>query len=258
MRPGSSRRRAAITARASPSRSAPRPAGDYRRASRQFSREEPAMRALGAELVEHGVDFQAAREEAERRAERDGLEIDPRSTATSCSASPPMRSNYCARRPISTFSTYRSGRAPASAAASWRETCSGSEPRSSACSRPGRPPTRCRSRPAGRNDRNQQHTGRRHGNARSRSRGVRDHPQGRFPHRAGRDDEIAAAIRAYWTDTHNLAEGAGAAALAAALQEKRNFRQAVGIVLSGGNIDFDLFHRWVGPDAMAADQRAMA
>ena len=25
------------------------------------------------------------------------------------------------------------------------------------------------------------------------------------------DDEIAAAIRAYWTDTHNLAEGAGAA-----------------------------------------------
>src|SRR5215468_189441 len=34
------------------------------------------------------------------------------------------------------------------------------------------------------------------------------------------DDEVAAAIRAYWTDTHNLAEGAGAAALAAALQER--------------------------------------
>src|SRR6195256_665825 len=34
------------------------------------------------------------------------------------------------------------------------------------------------------------------------------------------DDEVAAAVRAYWTDTHNLAEGAGAAALAAALQEK--------------------------------------
>ena len=29
------------------------------------------------------------------------------------------------------------------------------------------------------------------------------------------DDEVAAAIRAYWTDTHNLAEGAGAAPLAA-------------------------------------------
>ena len=41
------------------------------------------------------------------------------------------------------------------------------------------------------------------------------------------DDEIAAAIRAYWTDTHNLAEGAGAAPLAAALQEKaKTSRQA--------------------------------
>ena len=34
------------------------------------------------------------------------------------------------------------------------------------------------------------------------------------------DDEVGAAIRVYWTDTHNLAEGAGAAALAAALQER--------------------------------------
>ena len=33
-----------------------------------------AMRAFGAKLVEHGEDFQAAREEAERRAEPDGLE----------------------------------------------------------------------------------------------------------------------------------------------------------------------------------------
>ena len=60
------------------------------------------------------------------------------------------------------------------------------------------------------------------------------------------DDEIAAAIRAYWTDTHNLAEGAGAAALAAALQEKAKIRgKRVGLILSGGNIDFDLFNRWV-------------
>ena len=56
------------------------------------------------------------------------------------------------------------------------------------------------------------------------------------------DDEIAAAIRAYWTDTHNLAEGAGAAPLAAALQEKPKLRgKRVGLILSGGNIDFDLF-----------------
>ena len=49
------------------------------------------------------------------------------------------------------------------------------------------------------------------------------------------DDEIASAMRAYWTDTHNLAEGAGAAALAAALQEKKKLQgKRVGLVLSGG------------------------
>jgi threonine dehydratase len=60
------------------------------------------------------------------------------------------------------------------------------------------------------------------------------------------DDEVAAAIRAYWTDTHNLAEGAGAAPLAAALQDRAKIRgKRVGLIMSGGNIDFDLFNRWV-------------
>jgi threonine dehydratase len=60
------------------------------------------------------------------------------------------------------------------------------------------------------------------------------------------DDEVAAAIRAYWTYTHNLAEGAGAAALAAALQDKAKIRgKRVGLILTGGNIDFDLFNRRV-------------
>src|SRR5262245_35476436 len=67
------------------------------------------------------------------------------------------------------------------------------------------------------------------------------------------DDEIGAAIGAYWTDTHNLAEGAGAAALAAALSEKNKLQgKRVGLILSGGNIDFDLFQRWVGTDATPA------
>ena len=69
------------------------------------------------------------------------------------------------------------------------------------------------------------------------------------------DDEIAAAVRALWTDTHNLAEGAGAASLAAAMKERgRHAGQKIGIVLSGGNIDFDLFQRWVvaAPHAAAA------
>jgi threonine dehydratase len=69
------------------------------------------------------------------------------------------------------------------------------------------------------------------------------------------DDEIALAMRAYWTDTHNLAEGAGAAPLAAALQEKGKLRgKRVGLILSGGNIDFDLFLRWVGPEEKAGSK----
>ena len=68
-----------------------------------------------------------------------------------------------------------------------------------------------------------------------------------------RDDEIAAAIRAYWTDAHNLAEGAGAAALAAAMKERASLKgRMVGVVLSGGNIDFDLFQRWVALAQSAA------
>jgi threonine dehydratase len=69
------------------------------------------------------------------------------------------------------------------------------------------------------------------------------------------DDEVAKAVRAYWTDTHNLAEGAGAAALAAAVKERSRLKgRKVGLVLSGGNIDLDLFRRWVvaAPSAVAA------
>ena len=67
------------------------------------------------------------------------------------------------------------------------------------------------------------------------------------------DEEIAAAIRAYWTDTHHLAEGAGAAALAAAMKERPRLQgRKVGLVLSGGNIDFDLFQRWVARSVNAA------
>ena len=58
------------------------------------------------------------------------------------------------------------------------------------------------------------------------------------------DDEIAAAVRAFWTDTHNLAEGAGAAPLAALLQEGGAGRR-VGLPLCGGNIDMALFQSWV-------------
>jgi threonine dehydratase len=52
------------------------------------------------------------------------------------------------------------------------------------------------------------------------------------------EDEIADAIRLYYTTTHNLAEGAGAAPLAALMQEKESMAgKRVGLILTGGNID---------------------
>ncbi len=56
--------------------------------------------------------------------------------------------------------------------------------------------------------------------------------------------EILAAMRHYFTDTHNLAEGAGATPLAALLQERETMAgKRVGLILSGGNADRALFHQ---------------
>jgi len=56
------------------------------------------------------------------------------------------------------------------------------------------------------------------------------------------DAEIAEAMRIYYEDTHNVAEGAGAAPLAAALKEKSSFADTcAGIVLTGGNVDREVF-----------------
>jgi threonine dehydratase len=56
------------------------------------------------------------------------------------------------------------------------------------------------------------------------------------------DDEVAEAMRIYYRDTHNLAEGAGAAALAALLKEREAMRgREVGVILSGGNVDLNVY-----------------
>jgi threonine dehydratase len=61
------------------------------------------------------------------------------------------------------------------------------------------------------------------------------------------DTEIAAAMRAYYEDTHQLTEGAGAASLAALMQEREQLRgKRVGLILSGGNIDRPLYLRTLG------------
>ena len=58
------------------------------------------------------------------------------------------------------------------------------------------------------------------------------------------DAEVAQAMRDLYTDTHNVAEGAGAASFAAAMQERAQLRgQVVGTTLCGGNVDADVFAR---------------
>ncbi|MGD0892630.1 MAG: threonine dehydratase [Terracidiphilus sp.] len=58
------------------------------------------------------------------------------------------------------------------------------------------------------------------------------------------DAAIAKAMRAFYEDTHNLAEGAGAAALAGALQEKDKLEdKRIGIILTGGNVDRPMYEK---------------
>jgi threonine dehydratase len=58
------------------------------------------------------------------------------------------------------------------------------------------------------------------------------------------DAETEEAMRAYFTDTHNVAEGAAGTALAAVLKDKEiNAGHKIGVVFSGGNIDRAVFAR---------------
>ena len=67
------------------------------------------------------------------------------------------------------------------------------------------------------------------------------------------ENDIAEAIRIYYTTTHNLAEGAGAAPLAALLKEKQRYAgKRVGLILSGGNIDMAVFAQILRGETPAA------
>lgn len=62
------------------------------------------------------------------------------------------------------------------------------------------------------------------------------------------DDEVAQAMRVLFSDTHNVAEGAGAAGLAAAMQQAERWRgKTVGVPLTGGNVDSAVFSRILSP-----------
>ncbi|NMM44375.1 threonine dehydratase [Rhodospirillaceae bacterium KN72] len=56
------------------------------------------------------------------------------------------------------------------------------------------------------------------------------------------DDEVRDAMRWYYRDTHNIAEGAGAVPLAGLAQERALHQgKKVGVVLTGGNVDRDVY-----------------
>src|SRR5450755_2833989 len=219
-----------------------------------------AMRAFGANLIEHGEDFQAAREEAERRAKRDELEFVPSFHPDLVTGVATYALELLRKAPDLDVLYVPIGQGSGICGCILARDLLGlkteivgvqsTEAPSYALSFAARAVVTTKT-------------------SNTRADGVAT----RIPDAdavaiickgASRvvqvtDDEVASAMRAYWTDTHNLAEGAGAAALAAALQEKKKLQgKRVGLILSGGNIDFDRFRSWVGPDAVAADQHAMA
>lgn len=64
------------------------------------------------------------------------------------------------------------------------------------------------------------------------------------------EEEIAAAMRRYFQATHQVAEGAGAAPLAALGREREAWRgRRVAVLLTGGNVDLDRYHRLLGGDS---------
>src|SRR6201999_686724 len=212
-----------------------------------------AMRAFGANLVEHGEDFQAAREEAERRAAKDGLTMVPSFHADLVIGVATYALELLRKAPDLDVLYVPIGLGSGICGCILARDLLGLKTEIVGV-QSTLAPSYARSFAAGKVV------------STETSNTLADGMATRVPEPeafeiiykgASRivevsDDKIAAAMRAYWTDTHNLAEGAGAAALAAALQEKTGLAgKRVGLILSGGNIDFDLFKRWVGADVDA-------
>ena len=62
------------------------------------------------------------------------------------------------------------------------------------------------------------------------------------------DDEVRAAMRHFFHDTHNLVEGAGAAALAALMKDGAQTGERFAVIASGGNIDREMYLEALGSD----------
>jgi threonine dehydratase len=220
-----------------------------------------AMRAFGANLVEHGKDFQSAREEAERRAELDGLEMVPSFHQDLVLGVATYALELLRKVPDLDVLYVPIGLGSGICGCILVRDLLGLKTEIVGV-QSTEAPSYALSFAAGRVV------------STNSSNTLADGMATRVPDadalaiiRQGAsrivqvtDAEIGSAIRAYWTDTHNLAEGAGAAPLAAALQERTKLRgKKVGLILSGGNIDFALFNRWVVAGATAiADSKVLA
>ena len=173
-----------------------------------------AMRAFGADLVEHGEDFQAAREEAERHARAlTGWNSCRRSIPIWCWGSPPTRSNCLRKAPDLDVLYVPIGQGSGICGCILARDLLGLKTEIVGV-QSTEAPSYALSFAAGTVVMT------------NSSNTLADGMATRVPDadalaiiRKGAsrivqvtDDEIGAAIRAYWTDTHNLAEGAGAAA----------------------------------------------
>ena len=211
-----------------------------------------AMRALGARLVEHGVDFQAAREEAGRVTARDGLELVPSFHRDLVSGVATYSLELLRAHPDLDVLYVPIGQGSGVCGAVAARDALGSSAEIVGVQAEGAP-AYALSFAAGQAIATASADTRAEGMA---TRAPDPEALDLIMRRVARivtvsDDEIAAAVRAYWTDTHNLAEGAGAAALAAATQERTRLAgRKVGLALSGGNIDFALFQSWIAREAL--------
>jgi len=204
-----------------------------------------AMRALGAKLVEHGDDFQAAREHATALAESEGLHMVPsfhpflvRGVASYSlellNAVPNLDVLYV---PIGLGSGICGAVAAREALGLTTEIVGVGSTEAPAYARsfeyrePVERPVRTR---------------------------IADGLACRVPEKSAletilqhvarivevTDDEVEEAMRLLFSTTHNAAEGAGAAALAAAWKERHDLAgRRVGVILCGGNVDRDVFAR---------------
>src|SRR6202045_312170 len=215
-----------------------------------------AMRAFGADLVEHGEDFQAAREEAGRRAKLDGLEFVPSFHPDLVLGVATYALELFAKAPDLDILYVPIGQGSGISGCILARDLLGLKTEIVGV-QSTEAPSYALSFVAGTVVKTNSSNTRADGMA---TRVPDEDALSIIRKGASRivqvtDAEIAVAMRAYWTDTHNLTEGAGAAALAAALREKARLRgQRVGLIVSGGNIDFDLFQTWVTADAVAGDR----